>query len=156
MSTGPSLALCLQFTPATQLALGGGIGQFVSSYFNVCKASILSQLSLCHESLVAPGHDGGRGPRGLIHGKQGLEQERHPDPEVPDGAQLVTNWKDEEKIWHQSYNACEEQETLSNPKAYNEKMVQIIFETFSIPGIYINHGSSVSVFYHWHHYILQQ
>lgn len=109
---------------------------------------------------MAPGHDGGHGPGGLIHGQQGLEQEKHPDPRVHDRAQLVTDWKDKEEIWHQSYNACEVQGPLpSNPNAYSEKMAQILFETFRTPAKYINQGSDVAVascFYHRHHYILQQ
>lgn len=90
--------------------------------------------------------------------QQGLEPERHSDPEVPNGAQLA-NWKDKRKTWHQSYSACEEQGPLpSNTKACSKKMAQIIFETFSTPAISINQGGAIPVthFYHWHHYILQQ
>lgn len=71
---------------------------------------------------MAQGHNGGHGPEGLIRRQQGLEQERHSDPDMPIGAQLATNWKDKRKIWHQSYSVCEEQgPSPSNPKAYSKK-----------------------------------
>lgn len=93
------------------------------------------------EPLVAPGHDGGHRPEGLLHGWQGPEQKRHPDPQVPD----ITKWKDMEKIWRHSCNACEEQ-GLPNPKSSVEKMAQFTLQTFSTPAIYINHpGCAVPV-----------
>eukprot|EP01125_Pyxidicula_operculata_P019969 TRINITY_DN7271_c0_g2_i1.p1 TRINITY_DN7271_c0_g2~~TRINITY_DN7271_c0_g2_i1.p1 ORF type:complete len:1174 (-),score=286.61 TRINITY_DN7271_c0_g2_i1:74-3595(-) len=59
----------------------------------------------------------------------------------------ITNWDDMEKLWHHSfYNelrvAPEESvvimtEPLGNPSANREKMVQILFETFSVPACYI-------------------
>eukprot|EP00493_Phyllostaurus_siculus_P027627 UN27975 len=67
--------------------------------------------------------------------------------EYPIAHGIVTNWDDMEKIWnHTYYNELrvdpEEHNVMvteapMNPKVNREKITQIMFESFSVPGLYV-------------------
>lgn len=83
--------------------------------------------------------------------KRGVLKMQHP---IAHG--VVTNWDDMEKIWHHTfYNELrvnpEEHNVLlteapMNPKHNRERMTQIMFETFNVPGMYVGIQAVLSLY----------
>ncbi|KAI3874343.1 hypothetical protein MKW98_016697 [Papaver atlanticum] len=68
---------------------------------------------------------------------------------------IVKNWDDMESIWKHTYNILKKNpkkhpvlltETSLNPKINREKMTQIMFETFSVPAMYIDNQAVLSLY----------
>ncbi|KAJ5067152.1 actin [Anaeramoeba ignava] len=83
--------------------------------------------------------------------KRGILQLKYP---IEHG--IITNWDDMEKIWNYIFYkelriAPEENpvfltEKIMNPKANREKITQIMFETFSVPAMYLSNTSVLSIY----------
>ena len=75
--------------------------------------------------------------------KRGILRLRYP---IEHG--IITNWDDMEKIWHHAFFdqlkiSPEDHNVLMteapmNPRTNREKMTQIMFELFNVPGMYVN------------------
>jgi actin len=69
---------------------------------------------------------------------------------------IVTNWDDIEKVYHHTFynelRAAPDEcpvlltETALNPKANREQVVQMMFETFSVPMMYLAHDAALALY----------
>lgn len=83
--------------------------------------------------------------------KKGILALRHP---LEHG--VVTNWEDMERIWSHTFyselrTSPEEQpvmltEAPMNPKANRERMAQLMFETFNVPGLHVSVQAVLSLY----------
>ena len=83
--------------------------------------------------------------------KKGILNLKHP---IENG--LITNWEDMEKLWHHTfYNELKISpedhnvlltESPTNPKTNREKVTQMMFENFNVPGMYIAIQSVMSLY----------
>jgi len=110
--------------------------------------------------LTKAGFAGDDAPRFFFSSNDGREIELNYNFETqttkyPIEGGIVTNWDDMEKLWYHTFNGLrvspEEHRVLIadtplNPKPDREKMAQIMFEKFNIPGFYVGSQAVMSLY----------
>ncbi|XP_044538000.1 actin-3-like [Gracilinanus agilis] len=107
---------------------------------------------LCASEKIKSGMDS----RDTFIGSEVTERLANLSVKYPVERGIIVNWDDMEKIWHHSfYNVLhvdpEEHpllvtENLFNPKANKEKLIEIMFESFKVPALYLAIQDIMSLF----------